>query len=260
MSKPSLQNLPDLIHTSDQEGPYTIRSSGESECWYQFHRVYKGDEPLVDLHANSHGMYVYWHLNHTANGHDYLLCGEDYQGITVVDLTTKEKWTYPFEGAEDGTGWCPMSFEHVGENILIAFGCYWAAPSNFQVYRFVDPHQAPLCLTTEVFLDAGWHTECHYVDGYILWEQHTYRSPQGWLKDVMAAEYNALKEGEYPAYNQKYFRGPLPPEWEKVLVGWRKYKVNSTQIDLVESWDLPGEGVPVDQGAGLTDGTIVPGL
>lgn len=231
---------------SNSPYPYTIRSNVGTDCWSSHHVVYKGEEPLVELHANLYGMYTYWHLNHSADGHDYLLCGEDYQGITVVNLTTKEKWTYLSEGAEEGMGWCPMSFEHVGDNILIAFGCYWAAPSNFQVYRFEDPRKAPLCLTNDVALEAGWHTECRYVDGHILWEQYTYRSPQGWLKDVMAAEYKALKEGEYPAYNQKYFRGPLPSEWEKVLICWKKYKVNSTQIDLVESWELPGEGVSID--------------
>lgn len=105
-----------------------------------------------------------WAEGHS-NGHDYLLCGEDYQGYTVIELDTKERkdllpesvpkqYTYKDQnGVEksgvvdtypNGYGFCWADIKPSPDrNVLAVSGCYWACPYEVVLYDFSDPMRLP---------------------------------------------------------------------------------------------------------------------
>jgi len=78
--------------------------------------------------------------DHPVTGHDYLVASEDYQGHTVVDLTTGEVMSYIPEEAFEGSGWCPTDFELLSDRrTLKVGGCYWACPYEFRLWDLTEP-------------------------------------------------------------------------------------------------------------------------
>lgn len=84
-----------------------------------------------------------WIMNHKS-GHDYLICGEDYQGQTVVNLTTGEKVSWVDPGARNGVGFCWASIL-VSDNsdFLAVNGCYWGAGYEAWIVDFSEPMNLP---------------------------------------------------------------------------------------------------------------------
>lgn len=71
-------------------------------------------------------------IDHT-NGLSYLICGEDYQGITVVNLESGDFYSKKY-------GFCPANYKyHANQNILEVEGCYWGAPYEYIFYDFSQP-------------------------------------------------------------------------------------------------------------------------
>lgn len=74
------------------------------------------------------------------NGHDYLVCGEDYQGQTVIELDTGKRRDYLPKGAEEGCGFCWASYNFNEKmKVLMVDGCYWGASYEFKFFDFSDP-------------------------------------------------------------------------------------------------------------------------
>ncbi len=88
----------------------------------------------------------FWHcfIQHP-NGCEYLLCGEDYQGYSVINLTKgTTKVYFPDEGY-GGTGFCWAAVCPSPDNLVLAVdGCYWACPYEIVFFDFADPEQLPL--------------------------------------------------------------------------------------------------------------------
>jgi hypothetical protein len=88
----------------------------------------------------------FWHcfVDHP-NGNEYLLCGEDYQGYTVVNLTKRTLRTILTNSAENGFGFCWAGVEpSPDKNILAVSGCHWGAPYETHMMDFTDPDTLPL--------------------------------------------------------------------------------------------------------------------
>lgn len=88
----------------------------------------------------------FWHawVEHP-NGRDYLLCGEDYQGYTVVDLTTAESIVYFPDAGFDGVGFCWTAVYPSPDRLVLAVdGCFWACPYEVVLFDFRKPAQLPL--------------------------------------------------------------------------------------------------------------------
>ena len=97
---------------------------------------------IADVHRN---YLQFWHTwAHHANGREYLLCGEDYQGQTIVDLTRRRTTTYFPDAGFSGAGFCWVAAYPSPDCTLLAIdGCYWACPYEIVVVDFREPESLP---------------------------------------------------------------------------------------------------------------------
>lgn len=147
-------------------------------CWsYEQGRVFKvgEDTPIATVNRN-YGSFPFLFVEGHPNGHDYLVCGEDYQGQTVIELDTGKRKDHLPSSAEAGSGFCWASFEfHAG--LLVVCGCYWAAPYEYRFYDFSDPMSGWPELETEGYIDADDRHPTFEPDGTIKTYQTKYIEP-----------------------------------------------------------------------------------
>jgi hypothetical protein len=91
----------------------------------------------------------YGHFWHTwvkhANGNEYLLCGEDYQGYSVINLTQETYKVFFPESGYKGFGFCWASVYPSPDGLVLAVdGCYWACPYEIVFFDFSNPASLPL--------------------------------------------------------------------------------------------------------------------
>jgi hypothetical protein len=108
----------------------------------------------------------FWHewVEHP-NGNKYLLCGEDYQGYSVVNLTEGRYHVHFPERGYEGWGWCWASVQPSPDRLLLAVhGCQWACPYDVRILDFRDPDVLPLSeIAVFESVDArGWQDNDTY--------------------------------------------------------------------------------------------------
>jgi hypothetical protein len=136
-------------HTSPS-GNYQISISSyetKAGCWNATKGVVSNTdgEELFTIFRNYHSFLWSW-VEHD-NGNEYLLCGEDYQGYVILNLTQKIKHTYFPKSALDGVGFCWIYIEDYNKESdkkLSVDGCYWGCPYETVIYDFSDPDMVPL--------------------------------------------------------------------------------------------------------------------
>ena len=97
------------------------------------------DVPIATVRRN-YSAFPYSFVEDHPSGHDFLVAGEDYQGQTVVDLTTGERRDTLSDGTDKGFGFCWSEHRfHKESGILSVCGCHWACPYEFRFYDFSDP-------------------------------------------------------------------------------------------------------------------------
>jgi hypothetical protein len=104
----------------------------------------------------------FWHAWVQQASGEYLVCGEDYQGYSVIDLERQAVATYfPTEGYK-GHGFCWGAAYPSPDGLSLAVeGCYWACPYELVVVDFRNPMELPLPeLARFDDLDKieGWHS------------------------------------------------------------------------------------------------------
>lgn len=122
-------------------------------------------EKIADIKRNYSHFWYSW-CEHR-NGNEYLLCGEDYQGQTIVNVTKKETYNYFPEAGFDGHGFCWANvYLSPNKNILAVEGCYWAAPYDIVFFDFTKPDKLPLKEIKRVENVGGikgWNNEGEFV-------------------------------------------------------------------------------------------------
>jgi len=162
------KNLQDTVSHSSPSGNYVLKiqtyNTGEGTWNYSKCEVYRNRKfyrpvKIAEVHRN-YGSFPFAFVEEHPNGHDYLICGEDYQGQTVIELDTGERRNYLPDSAAKGHGFCWASFKPNPKGDLIAVeGCYWAAPYEVWIVDFSEPLNMPWkCLERETDLDKfeGW--------------------------------------------------------------------------------------------------------
>ncbi len=95
-------------------------------------------EVVAKIKRNDDSFYHCW-IDH--NGTEYLVCAEDLEGQTVIDLAQHKFASYSSE--EDTFIW--VQFHPSPSNCLLAVsGCNWACPWEIAVYDFSEPMHLPL--------------------------------------------------------------------------------------------------------------------
>lgn len=122
----------------------TNYSMGKGYWDYSRGEVFEGERKVADVKRN-YGHFPFAWVEKHANGHDYLLCGEDYQGQTVVELDTgKRADLEPDENMDKGFGFCWADIHPSPDRKVVAVdGCYWACPYEVVLYDFTEPLKLP---------------------------------------------------------------------------------------------------------------------
>lgn len=113
---------------------------------YSRGRVYAGENLIATICRNYTHFPFAFVLGHSKTGHDYLVCGTDYQGQTVIELTTGNRVDYiPEKG-----GFCwTEPFPNPSGTILAVPGCFWGGPYTVRFFDFSNPMSLPHPLIAE---------------------------------------------------------------------------------------------------------------
>lgn len=122
----------------------TTKYETKPGCWsYVMGEVYRlAPEPVkvAEVRRNYMSLWCAWVVNHKVTGHDYLITGEDYQGITICNLTTGKQISHIPDDANKGFGWCAQDAKLLVDGTSLEMGgCYWAGPHEFRIYDFSHP-------------------------------------------------------------------------------------------------------------------------
>jgi len=182
----------------------------------------------------------FWHcfVDHL-NGNEYLLCGEDYQGLDLINLDTRQRWCLIHAGKLQGFGWCISSMVASPDgNLLVADGCFWGGEFELRIMNFFNP-EGGLPLELVDYVTGGWNFE-NWVDsktfayskeffgifynGRFIIEESEVDStipPEefrelGWLVFNEDDYYNIISsdEAEYEHQKRKMYR-----EWSRTIKG-----------------------------------------
>jgi hypothetical protein len=120
----------------------TVEPGSDKRTWdYSQGNVYRGDStvPIATINRN-YGSFPFAFVEGHPNGQDYLVCGEDYQGLTVVELKTGLRRDSTDKDSDKGWGFCPVDFLFNPENqVLLIRGCYWGDSYEDRIVDFTDP-------------------------------------------------------------------------------------------------------------------------
>lgn len=151
----------------------TIHTTGKNTWQYSKGKVYRvSDNSLITEVCRNYSSFPYaWVENHI-NGHNYLLCGKNYQGQTVIELDTGERKDYLPEESNQGFGFCWARIEPSPNGTMLAVdGCYWASSYEVVIYDFTNPMNPPweeLCRDPDNDNFCGWinNDSCKIVKRY----------------------------------------------------------------------------------------------
>jgi len=181
-------------------------------------------EPIAVIRRN-YGHFWYSWMTHSANGKQYLWCGENYQGYTCVDLEEGTVRNHLPSEAGMGSGFCWVDVEPSPDGKYLAvYGCYWACPYEVQVYEFVDPDAWPLLMVggmdSPVPSDEGKEGLQWNEDGTLsCWAERLIRKSDGadieeeWDRDNITDE-------EYERLEMSTLDPDGEAEYRKVHVVW----------------------------------------
>ena len=130
-------------------GLYKLETSrygnGKEVCWNYSRGIVSEISTgriIADVRRNYGNFWHTW-IEHP-NGNEYLLCGEDYQGYSVVNLTHGTYQVYFPDEGHQGFGFCWAAVYPSPDKIILAVdGCYWACPYEVVFYDFREPDNLP---------------------------------------------------------------------------------------------------------------------
>jgi hypothetical protein len=133
------------------------------DCWnYTYGKLFRLGKAAPFVLQVKRNYHHFWHAFIEQDGRDYLLCGENYQGLTLVDLQSGEIRSYLPPEATEGAAWCVASFvshDPVAKQLTLE-GCIWGGPFDRNTFdvRAIDQLPWPL-LSSESADDEDDGTE-----------------------------------------------------------------------------------------------------
>lgn len=191
-SKPLLDRVE--IHTSPS-GKYTLKIT---PCAFELHRNWAytvgdvstrgGEVPFAQV-VRDHHVFPFVFCEGHPDGHDYLLCGEDYQGQTVIRLDTGERIDYIEKEAESNHGFVWSDCKISPDKMRIAVeGGYWAQGFEVHMLDFHHPFALPYVRVGKDFVQyhdrlIGWKGNDHIL----VEREQEYRTSDGVLVNSLPA-------------------------------------------------------------------------
>lgn len=161
----------------------------------------KNDKIIADVKRNFSNFWHSW-IEH-ANGNEYLLCGEDYQGQTVVNLTKGTVKSYFPEAGFDGVGFCWTSAVSSSDSTILAVdGCYWACPYDMVFFDFRNPDELPfkeLKRIESIGKVEGWNEK----DDFILEREIQFRKSDGKPYEELSDEEQDILDSDSSLFEYK---------------------------------------------------------
>lgn len=147
-------------------------STGPNTWAYSLGRVFAvpSAEPLAVVERNFGSFPLSWSEGHPS-GHDFLICGEDYQGQTVIELDTGRRTDHIDPRAKDGMGFCwTAHYPSQCGRFLFVDGCIWAAPYELLLLDFGAPLALPYRELGRwpIHTVIGWQPDGSFVFEYEL--------------------------------------------------------------------------------------------
>ena len=145
----------------------------------------------ADIKRNFDHFWYAW-VSHP-NQQDYLLCDENYQGYSVVNLTQGTAQAYLPPAALDGLGFCWVDvIPSPDGQVLAVEGCIWACPYDLLFVDFSQPENLPLPVLQRfdgLGKTQGWETP----DIFAFTQEFTVRRADGVkYDDLTLAEQDEL--------------------------------------------------------------------
>lgn len=126
-------------HTSSS-GKYrlvvSVHATGKGTWNYTKGVVLAGDRAIETVCRN-YSSFPFLFVEEHPSGHDYLVCGYDYQGQTIVELDTGRRVDYP-PGPFGGFCWSSYTASPSKRTLAVS-GCYWGGPYEIFMHDFTDP-------------------------------------------------------------------------------------------------------------------------
>lgn len=208
-------------------GKYVLQVTSRATkpgCWnYTTGEVTRADtgEAIVSVDRNYSSFPYAWVEGHS-NGHDYLVCGANYQGQTVIELDTGTRKDFLPETAKQGHGFCWVQYSYNADlKILVVSGCIWACPYETRFYDFADPM-------------GGWE-ELQFPEGMYAddCEKDPEITPDGKIRIFETRCFNEDEEGE--------------DDEIRVVVAHTTYQREGMKLLFVEKWVEPKEQIRRDE-------------
>ena len=122
---------------------------------------------IADVVRNYAAFPFSWCENHH-NGHSYLVCGEDYQCQTVIELDTGRRVDHVDPSAELGGGFCWAAHYPTRDGrFMFVDGCIWAGPYELVLFDFCQPFDLPY---RELRRWPVWEVQGFRDDGSFVFE------------------------------------------------------------------------------------------
>lgn len=186
-----------VVHTSPS-GKYKLRVT---PCVFDLHRnwLYAVGDVFSRLAGKSvqlaqvvrdHHTFPFMFCEDHPDGNDYLLCGEDYQGLTVIRLNTGERIDYIEKEAESNGGFSWRDCQISPDKTRIAMeGGYWAAGFEIHLRDFRNPFNVPYVRVGKDFVDYHDRLIAWKGNDHILIErEQEYRTSDGVLLNSVPQE------------------------------------------------------------------------
>jgi hypothetical protein len=193
-----LDNKTQIIDSPSKKYQIKIEhyKTGEHTWDYTKGIVKKSDGTIINkIYRNYHVFWYCWVEEHQ-DGHDYLLCGEDYQGQTIIQLDTGLRKDTMSKNHEKGFGFCWAACAASPNKTLLAVdGCVWAGPYEVVIYDFSKPMEE----IKELKAYEACEEFCEWVDNNTISIGHEedFRKSDGVLvEDLSIDEYNLAADND----------------------------------------------------------------
>lgn len=207
-------------------------------CWeYSRGQIYHNNGyQIADVKRNYPSFLFEWCIGHT-NGHDYLLCSENYMGQTVIELDTgKRADKNPEPKKEDfcTTEW----FVSADKSKILITGCYWAcAWSNIFLKDFSDPLSLPWPVIKNDYDELlSENVETWDSQGILIKRTETVKLSDNTSTDRLSSEEwkVLLESGDIGEIESFYYVQPDQTEWDHSRFQESKHPVKIVKEEIVE--------------------------